>query len=136
MDSDFFFRLIEQVNLKLDELSRSSELVKSEVSAIKTRLFNGLTDKFHPTQVLADVMTMREHSEKPIQQISFAYVGDTRNNMGHSLLLAGCLMGMDVRICGPEKLWPADDVVALGRDLEKKTGARCRFVSPAAISSW
>ena len=87
-------------------------------------VFNGLTDKFHPTQVLADVMTMREHSEKPIQQISFAYVGDTRNNMGHSLLLAGCLMGMDVRICGPEKLWPADDVVALGRDLEKRTGAR------------
>jgi len=87
-------------------------------------VFNGLTDKFHPTQVLADVMTMREHSEKPIQQISYAYVGDTRNNMGHSLLLAGCLMGMDVRICGPEKLWPADDVIALGRDLEQKTGAR------------
>ncbi len=87
-------------------------------------MFNGLTDKWHPTQVLADVMTMREHSEKPIQQISYAYVGDTRNNMGHSLLLAGCLMGMDVRICGPAKLSPADDVIALGRDLEQKTGAR------------
>ena len=87
-------------------------------------VFNGLTDKYHPTQVLADVMTMREHSEKPIRQIAYAYVGDTRNNMGHSLLLAGCLMGMDVRICGPAKLRPAEDVIELGRELARKSGAR------------
>jgi ornithine carbamoyltransferase len=87
-------------------------------------VFNGLTDKYHPTQVLADVMTMREHAEKPVQEIRFAYLGDTRNNMGHSLMLAGCLMGMDVRICGPRKLWPAEDVVAIARELQARSGAR------------
>ena len=65
-------------------------------------VFNGLTDEYHPTQMLADVMTMREHSDKPIHEIKYAFMGDTRNNMGHSLMIVGCLMGMDVRICGPE----------------------------------
>jgi ornithine carbamoyltransferase len=86
-------------------------------------VFNGLTDEYHPTQMLADVMTMREYSDKPIHQIKYAFLGDTRNNMGHSLMIVGCLMGMDVRICGPKKLWPADEFVAIARDLEKKYGA-------------
>ena len=83
-------------------------------------VFNGLTDEYHPTQMLADVMTMREHSDKPIPQIKYAFLGDTRNNMGHSLMIVGCLMGMDVRICGPKKLWPADEFVAIARELEKR----------------
>src|ERR1700748_3697187 len=87
-------------------------------------VFNGLTDEYHPTQMLADVMTMREHSDKPISQIKYAYVGDTRSNMGHSLLVVGCLMGMDVRICGPKELVPADDYVATARTLEKKYGGK------------
>lgn len=87
-------------------------------------VFNSLTDQYHPTQVLADVMTMREHAEKPIQEIKFAFLGDTRNNMSHSLMIAGCLMGMDVRICGPKQLWPADEMVAIARDLERQSGAR------------
>ena len=87
-------------------------------------VFNGLTDEYHPTQMLADVMTMREHSDKPVAQISYAFLGDTRNNMGHSLMIVGCLMGMDVRICGPKKLWPADEFVTIARDLEKKYGAK------------
>jgi ornithine carbamoyltransferase len=74
--------------------------------------------------MLADVMTMREHSDKPISQISYAYVGDTRSNMGHSLMIAGCLMGMDVRLCGPRQLWPADDYTRIARDLEQKYGAK------------
>ena len=74
-------------------------------------VYNGLTDEYHPTQMLADVMTMREHSDKPIPEIKYAFVGDTRNNMGHSLMIVGCLMGMDVRICGPKTLWPADEYV-------------------------
>ena len=86
-------------------------------------VFNGLTDEYHPTQMLADVMTMREFSDKPIHQIKYAFLGDTRNNMGHSLMIVGCLSGMDVRICGPKKLWPADEFVAIARDLEKKYGA-------------
>ena len=87
-------------------------------------VYNGLTDEYHPTQMLADVMTMREHSDRPVHEIKYAYVGDTRSNMGHSLMLVGCLMGMDVRICGPKVLWPADDYVATARELEKRYGAK------------
>jgi ornithine carbamoyltransferase len=74
--------------------------------------------------MLADVMTMREHSDKPIHSIKYAYIGDTRSNMGHSLMIVGCLMGMDVRICGPKSLWPSDEYVKIARELEAKYGAR------------
>ncbi|MFD1327699.1 ornithine carbamoyltransferase [Mycoplana ramosa] len=87
-------------------------------------VYNGLTDEYHPTQMLADVMTMREHSDKPIADIKYAYVGDTRSNMGHSLLIVGCLMGMDVRICGPKSLWPADEYRKIAEELAEKSGAR------------
>ncbi len=87
-------------------------------------VFNGLTDEYHPTQMLADVMTMREHSDKPLKDIKYAFLGDTRNNMGHSLMIVGCLMGMDVRLCGPKKLWPSEEFVAIARDLEKRYGGR------------
>jgi ornithine carbamoyltransferase len=87
-------------------------------------VYNGLTDEYHPTQMLADVMTMREHSDKPLSQISYAYVGDTRSNMGHSLMIVGCLMGMDVRLCGPRQLWPADEFTGIARELEQKSGAK------------
>jgi ornithine carbamoyltransferase len=87
-------------------------------------VYNGLTDEYHPTQMLADVMTMREHSDKPLSQIKYAYVGDTRSNMGHSLMIVGCLMGMDVRLGGPKKLWPSEEFTKIARDLEKKYGAK------------
>ncbi|SEA21677.1 ornithine carbamoyltransferase [Variovorax sp. YR216] len=87
-------------------------------------VFNGLTDEYHPTQMLADVMTMREHSDRPIHEIKYAFMGDTRNNMGHSLMIVGCLMGMDVRICGPKSLWPAEEFVNIARDLEKRYGGK------------
>jgi ornithine carbamoyltransferase len=87
-------------------------------------VFNGLTDEYHPTQMLADVMTMREHSDKPIQDIRYAYVGDTRNNMSHSLMIVGCLMGMDVRICGPQSLWPSDEFTCVAKKLQNQSGAR------------
>jgi ornithine carbamoyltransferase len=87
-------------------------------------VFNGLTDEYHPTQMLADVMTMREHSDKPISQIKYAFMGDTRNNMGHSLLIVGALLGMDVRLCGPKNLWPADDYTAVAHKLQCASGAR------------
>ena len=69
-------------------------------------VFNGLTDEFHPTQMLADVLTMIEHCDKPLHQISYVYIGDARNNMGNSLLLIGSKLGMDVRICAPKALLP------------------------------
>jgi len=96
-------------------------------------VYNGLTDEYHPTQMLADVLTMREQSEKPIAEIKYAYIGDTRSNMGHSLMIVGCLMGMDVRICGPKKLWPAAEYRKLARALEKKHDARLTITDdPAA----
>jgi ornithine carbamoyltransferase len=102
----------------------SQEAVEDLAKYAGVPVFNGLTDEYHPTQMVADVMTMREHSDKPIQQISYAFLGDTRNNMGHSLMIVGCLMGMDVRICGPKQLWPADEYVKIARGLEKQYGAK------------
>ena len=87
-------------------------------------VYNGLTDEYHPTQMLADVMTMREHSDRPIHEIKYAYVGDTRSNMGHSLMIVGCLMGMDVRICGPKKLWPSDEYRKIAEEMKGKYGGK------------
>jgi len=86
-------------------------------------VFNGLTDEFHPTQMLADLLTMREHSDKPLHDISYAYVGDARSNMGHSLMIAGCLMGMDVRLAAPKSLWPSDEYLEPARKIADKYGA-------------
>ncbi|MGA7456942.1 MAG: ornithine carbamoyltransferase [Methyloceanibacter sp.] len=87
-------------------------------------VYNGLTDEYHPTQMIADVLTMRENSDKPITDIKYAYVGDTRSNMGHSLMIVGCLMGMDVRICGPKSLWPSENYRKVAEDLAAKSGAK------------
>ena len=87
-------------------------------------VWNGLTNEFHPTQILADFLTMREHSEKPIEKISYAYLGDARFNMGNSLLVGGAKMGMDVRIVAPKSLQPAGELVAQCREIAKQTGAR------------
>jgi len=95
-------------------------------------VYNGLTDEYHPTQMLADVMTMREHCDKPITDIKYAYVGDTRSNMGHSLMIVGCMMGMDVRICGPKQLWPADEFVKIARGLEEQYGAKLTITDDPA----
>ncbi|MGK0475643.1 MAG: ornithine carbamoyltransferase, partial [Oleispira sp.] len=87
-------------------------------------VYNGLTEQFHPTQMLADLLTMREHSSKPLSDISYAYVGDAHSNMGHSLMIAGCLMGMDVRIAAPKSLWPSDEFLKPARELEKLYGGK------------
>ncbi len=87
-------------------------------------VWNGLTDQFHPTQTLADFLTMLEHSDKPAGQIAFCYLGDARNNMGNSLMVMGCKMGMDVRICAPRSLWPKDELVETCKGIAAETGAR------------
>ena len=97
-------------------------------------VYNGLTDEYHPTQMLADVMTMREHSDKPISELKYAYIGDTRSNMGHSLMIVGCLMGMDVRICGPKKLWPTDEYVKIARELESRYGAKLTLTDEPKVA--
>jgi ornithine carbamoyltransferase len=87
-------------------------------------VWNGLTDEWHPTQSLCDVFTMSEHSDKPLTEISYAYLGDARNNMGGSLLVAGALLGMDVRIVAPPGLLPPEPVQAAARELAAASGAR------------
>ena len=87
-------------------------------------VWNGLTNEFHPTQVLADFLTMREHAGKPLNQVSYAYLGDARFNMGNSLLVGGAKMGMDVRIVAPKALHPAAELVAKCRKIAEETGAR------------
>jgi ornithine carbamoyltransferase len=87
-------------------------------------VWNGLTDQFHPTQTLADVLTMTEHSDKHLREISYCYLGDARNNMGNSLMVAGCKFGMDVRLCAPEHLWPTEDLVKTCNEIAGETGAR------------
>lgn len=87
-------------------------------------VYNGLTDEFHPTQILADLLTMREHSDKPLSQVSYAYLGDARNNMGNTLMLGGALMGMDVRLGAPKHLWPVDELVAKANALAAASGGK------------
>jgi ornithine carbamoyltransferase len=87
-------------------------------------VYNGLTDDWHPTQMLADVLTMTEHTAKPVREIVFAYLGDARFNMGNSYLVTGALLGMDVRIVAPKAYWPAQDVVERARALAVDSGAR------------
>ena len=87
-------------------------------------VWNGLTDQWHPTQSLADILTMTEHSEKQLEEITYCFLGDGRNNVARSLLITGALLGMDVRIGAPRDLWPPDDVVAAATALAKASGAR------------
>lgn len=87
-------------------------------------VYNGLTDEWHPTQMLADLLTMREHAARPWHEISYCYLGDARNNMGNSLMIAGCLMGMDVRIAAPRELWPDEQHIARARELEAESMGR------------
>ena len=95
-------------------------------------VWNGLTDEFHPTQVLADVLTMSEHTAKPLAQIAYCYLGDARNNMGNSLLVGGSKLGMDVRLCAPRALWPNDDLVVTCRGIAAETGARITLTEDPA----
>jgi len=87
-------------------------------------VWNGLTNEYHPTQVLADMMTMMEHCDKPLKGISFCYLGDARNNMGNSLLVGAALMGMDFRTSAPKEYFPSDDLVRQCQEIAKETGAR------------
>ena len=92
-------------------------------------IWNGLTDESHPTQILADLLTMEEFGEKPLHELSFCYLGDARFNMGCSLLIGGTKMGMDVRIAAPPALQPPDKLVDEMRELAKSTGARISIES-------
>ena len=95
-------------------------------------VYNGLTAEWHPTQMLADFLTMHESSHKPYDQIAYAFVGDCRFNMGRSLLVMGALMGSDVRLAGPAELHPPKDVTDIARDIAGHTGARITITEDPA----
>jgi ornithine carbamoyltransferase len=95
-------------------------------------VYNGLTNEWHPTQMLADFLTMGEASRKPFEEITYAYLGDCRYNMGRSLLVMGAIMGSDVRICGPKELQPPADVIDIANDLAEASGARITITDDPA----
>jgi ornithine carbamoyltransferase len=95
-------------------------------------VYNGLTDEWHPTQMLADFLTMHEASHKPYDALAYAFVGDCRFNMGRSLLVMGALMGSDVRLAGPAELHPPKDVADLAKDISGRTGARITITEDPA----
>jgi ornithine carbamoyltransferase len=97
-------------------------------------VYNGLTDEWHPTQMLADFLTMHEASGKPYDALSYAFVGDCRFNMGRSLLMMGSLMGADVRLAGPPALQPPADVVTTAEDVARRTGARITITEDASTA--
>jgi len=100
------------------------EIVEELARYAGVPVWNGLTDEYHPTQVLADLLTMMEHAEKPLKEISYAYLGDSRNNMGNSLMVGAAKMGMDFRAAAPGEGQPSEDLVAECKDIAFQTGAR------------
>lgn len=100
------------------------EIVEDLAAHAGVPVWNGLTDEFHPTQVMADILTMQEHCSKPLTEMSYCYLGDARNNMGNSLLVGGSILGMDVRLASPKSCWPSDTLVSQCRNLAAESGAR------------
>ena len=107
----------------------AQELVETLAEHAGVPVYNGLTDEYHPTQILADVLTMTEHCDKPLEDISYCYLGDARNNMGNSLLVGGSKLGMDVRLAAPESLWPAADLRDRCAGYAAESGARLTFTA-------
>jgi ornithine carbamoyltransferase len=96
-------------------------------------VYNGLTDEWHPTQMLADFLTMSEHADgRPLHQVTYCFMGDGRFNMGRSLLVMGAIMGSDVRICAPEDLWPDKEVQDVARERAEESGARITLTADPA----
>ena len=95
-------------------------------------VYNGLTDEWHPTQILADYLTIREHVPKPLNEVAFCYLGDARFNMANTYLVGGAKLGMDVRIAAPKSLWPDDDVVELANGFAAETGAKITLTEHVA----
>ncbi|MFO7869432.1 MAG: ornithine carbamoyltransferase [Bacteroidales bacterium] len=100
------------------------DIVEQLAECAGVPVWNGLTDEFHPTQILADFMTMEEHCLKPLQRVSFCYVGDARNNMAHSLLVGAAIMGMDIRLAAPASVQPEQEIVEKCEKIALKTGAK------------
>jgi ornithine carbamoyltransferase len=110
------------------------EIVDALVKFSDVPIYNGLTDEIHPTQFLADALTMMEHVDKPASQIAYCYIGDCRFNTADTLLIGGAQLGMDVRLCGPRTLWPAQSVVDCAHSIAEQTGARLLLTDDTAAA--
>jgi ornithine carbamoyltransferase len=110
----------------------SQETVEDLAKYSGIPVWNGLTDEFHPTQILADFLTMQEHSDKPLNQLSFCYLGDARNNMGNSLMVGAAKMGMDFRAAAPKECQQKDELVEKCREIAKVTGAKITLTENVA----
>ncbi|MFF0294082.1 ornithine carbamoyltransferase [Kitasatospora sp. NPDC004614] len=108
------------------------EIVEELAAHAGVPVWNGLTDEWHPTQMLADVLTVQEHSTKPLSETTLVYLGDARSNMGNSLLVTGALLGMDIRIVAPAQLWPSEDVQKTAHTLAEASGARVTLTEDVA----
>ena len=102
----------------------AQEIVEELATYAGVPVYNGLTDDFHPTQMLADILTMQEHSDKPLPDISYCYMGDAAFNTGDSLMIIGAKLGMDVRICAPEQRWPRPELVKVAQQTSADSGGR------------
>ncbi len=110
------------------------EIVEELAEYAGVPVWNGLTNEYHPTQILADFLTMQEHAKKPLNQIKYTYLGDARFNMGNSLLVGGAKMGMDVRICAPKALQPDAKLIAQCQEIAKQTGAKITITDDVAAA--
>jgi ornithine carbamoyltransferase len=110
----------------------AQEIVETLGAFAGVPVWNGLTDDWHPTQMLADILTMRDHAAKPLAEVSCCYLGDGRNNTANSLLVTGCLLGLDVRICAPGALQPSPGVQDIARGLAASSGARMNVTDDLA----
>jgi ornithine carbamoyltransferase len=97
-------------------------------------VYNGLTDDWHPTQILADFLTVREHVPKPFDEVAFCYLGDARFNMANSYLVGGAKLGMDVRIAAPQSRWPGEEIVSLALRVADETGARITITEDVGVA--
>jgi ornithine carbamoyltransferase len=107
------------------------EIVEELAKFAGVPVWNGLTNEWHPTQMMADVLTMIEHSDSPLEKIAYAYLGDARFNMGRSLLVIGAILGMDVRIGSPKALWPDAELIKTCNEIAKESGARITITENA-----
>ncbi|GAA2085756.1 ornithine carbamoyltransferase [Kitasatospora saccharophila] len=108
------------------------EIVEELAAHAGVPVWNGLTDEWHPTQLLADVLTIQEHSSKPLNETALVYLGDARFNMGNSVLVTGALLGMDIRIVAPASLWPSEEVRKAAEVLAETSGARITLTEDVA----
>lgn len=117
-------RVIGQIYDAIEYRGFAQKTVEELAQYAGVPVFNGLTDEWHPTQMLCDLLTMREHCGKPFNKISFAYMGDARFNTGNSLLMVASKMGMDVRIGAPKAYWPDEKILSMCREFAKASGAK------------